>query len=256
MLAKRVRWLQNEGFGTIFALRSCKDRVELVQWAMRQLRYELGLRSAVSFLSSPQEERAMGTVEMPLSKFGADLFWWIFGGLQNAPLRFELLFPGSLTAASCSSVLPFHWGHTFCLHLWLAPQGPEGSPPLENTGCYWSLSSFTRVGSAWQPAFQLPAFQLPVAPFSVAYCSPLDRCLLWQVPFLPYGFLCSQADKLFWGRNLQSQPKNQRLCLSCMHETQRWYPLNIPQSKWNFLELKEEMIHLLKTAIESTQIGW
>lgn len=153
---------------------------------MRQLGCELLLRSAVSFLNSPQEEWAMGTMEMPLFKFGVDVFWWIFGGLQNAPLRFGKLFPGSLTAASCRSVQHFHWGHTSCIHLWLAPQGPEGSPPPENTGCYWSLSPFTQIGSALQPAFQLL-----VAPFSLYYCSSLDRCLLWQVPFLPYGFLCS-----------------------------------------------------------------
>lgn len=54
-----------------------------------------------------------------------------------------------------------------------------------------SLSPLMWVQSALQQAFQLP-----LAPFSLSYCSPLDRCLLWQVPFLPCGFLYSQVDKL------------------------------------------------------------
>lgn len=68
-LARRVRLPRNGGFHTItFSLRAAKDTAELE-------RSPAGLRSDVTFLSSPQEERVIGTTEMPLSKFGVDVFW-------------------------------------------------------------------------------------------------------------------------------------------------------------------------------------
>lgn len=153
-----------------------------------------------------------------------------------------------LVASLLHSVLHFHGGHTSCVHLWRALRGPEGSPAPENTGCSCFLSPFTQVGSALQPALQLP-----LAPFSLSYCSSLDRCHLWQVSFLPYGFVCSQADKLCRGRNLQSQPKNQRLCLPCMHETLGWYPPNThPTIQMELSRSKRRNDTFLKTAVEST----
>lgn len=55
---------------------------------------------------------------------------------------------------------------------------------------------------------------------SHSYCSSLDRCLPWQVPFLPYGFLCCQADKLCWGEEFTKPTKESKTML-VLHA---WYP--------------------------------
>lgn len=106
---------------------------------------------------------------MPLSKFGVDVIWWIFGGLQNVPLRFwrRTLLPDGLRCCTLQFITALSPRPHCPVHLCLASPGGEGCPPLD--GCLLVSSTqpsflpFSRVGSASQPY-----------PFSCPW--PLSHC--------------------------------------------------------------------------------
>lgn len=146
-------------------------------------RFAAGLRSDVTFPTFPQEERVMGTMEMPLSKCGTHVFWRICGGLQNVPLGLWGEHCGLMasTAALCSS-LYFH----------------KATLPVSTSD--WLLRDEKIV--LWRTQVSVCVLHSACLPFScpgsfsLSYHSSFDRCLTCQVLFLPYGSLCTQADKL------------------------------------------------------------
>lgn len=170
---------------------------------------------------------------MPLSKFGVDVIWWIFGGLQNVPLKIL----AENIAAWRPQVL-----HS-AVHLCTFTEATLPCSSLPGFSRRRRLSSFgwVPVGvfhSAFLPSFlegricvaAIP-FQLPLAPFSLSNCSSFDKCLICQVLFLPYGMLCAQADRLSRGWNLENRIKD-CACLVC---TRLW--ADIPQHPTNQMKL-------------------